>query len=227
MVFQIKIAIMNILWTMSASLLGFSIAAIFAGWLKLQRNVYLCIYIPLFLAFIFTFISYNNLKVMDLITNNWQWGLLASAFVSILVIKNVISQPSSKRNHGFALMWDILWPGFAYGLVDALFLSVFPILLIKLAFVDNVWLNNWLGKISIDVIAFLSSMVVTAVYHLGYPEFRNKKVFWAMVGNGILSLAFLITMSPLAAIIPHIVMHMAAMIHGRETTGQVPPHYTH
>jgi len=50
-------------------------------------------------------------------------------------------------------------------------------------------------------------------------------VIWPVIGNGVLSLAFLLTMSPLAAILPHIAMHITAMIHGRETTGQVPPHY--
>ena len=28
------------------------------------------------------------------------------------------------------------------------------------------------------------------------------------------------------AILPHIGMHITAMVHGRETTGQVPPHYS-
>jgi hypothetical protein len=71
----------------------------------------------------------------------------------------------------------------------------------------------------------MASLFVTALYHLGYPEYRNKKVLWTMFGNGILSLAYILTMSPLAAILPHIAMHMAAMTHGPKTTGQVPPHY--
>jgi len=71
----------------------------------------------------------------------------------------------------------------------------------------------------------LASLIVTTLYHLGYPEFRGKEVIWPNIGNGVMTLAYLLTMNPLAAILPHIAMHIAAMIHGRETTGQVPPHY--
>jgi hypothetical protein len=60
---------------------------------------------------------------------------------------------------------------------------------------------------------------------LGYPEFCGKNVLWPNIGNGVLSLAFILTTNPLAAILPHMAMHVAAMIHGKETTGQVPPHY--
>jgi len=49
--------------------------------------------------------------------------------------------------------------------------------------------------------------------------------FWPLIGNGVLSMAYLLTMNPLAAMLPHIAMHITAMIHGRETTCQVPPHY--
>jgi hypothetical protein len=77
----------------------------------------------------------------------------------------------------------------------------------------------------IAAIAFVASCFVTTVYHLGYLEFRGKKVIWPLIGNGVLSMAYLVTMNPLAAILPHIAMHITAMIHGRDTTGQVPPHY--
>jgi hypothetical protein len=217
---------MNILWILIASLLGFSVAAIFAGWLKLRRNVYLLFYIPLAAALFIAFIVSNDLNVKELIFHNWYWGLLGAAIAAAFVTKNVLSQPSSEKNTGIELLTDIMWPGFAYGLIDALLLSVLPILAVKLAFTEAAWTDGWVGKIGLAAIALLASFLVTAIYHLGYPEFRGKNVLYPMIGNGVLSLAFLLTMNPLAAILPHIGMHITAMIHGRETTGQVPPHYT-
>lgn len=214
-----------LLWITMASLLGFGIAAIFAGWLKLQRNIYLLFYVPPVAIYFYCFVVYNNINISELIIINWYWGLLGAVVAAVFVLKNVFSQPSSMRNRGIALLSDILWPGFAYGLIDALLLSVLPILAVKLAFAPAAWATSWSGKVAIGVIALLASLVVTSIYHLGYPEFRGKKLLWPNVGNGVLSLAFLLTMNPLAAILPHIAMHIAAMIHGRETTGQVPPHY--
>jgi hypothetical protein len=216
---------MSMLWILYASVLGFSVAAIFAGWLKLPRNIYLLIYIPLVATLFTIFIISNNLNITEMIVHNWYWGLIGAMLAGAFVIKNVFSQPSSKRSTGLELLADIVWPGLTYGLIDAILLSVLPILAIQLALTDPAWTQNWYGKIGSGTIGLLASFLVTSAYHLGYPEFRGKKVIWPNVGNGVLSLAFILTMNPLAAILPHMAMHVAAMIHGKDTTGQVPPHY--
>jgi hypothetical protein len=216
---------MSVLWILISSTLGFSVSAIFAGKLKLQRNIYLLIYIPLVTALFVWYIVSNHIDIKDLFLHNWYWGLFGALIAGAFVIKNVYSQPSSKRNTGLGLFTDITWSGLLYGLIDALLLSVLPILVVNLAFTNSGWADIWYGKIGIGIIALLATFFITTAYHLGYPEFRSKNVLWPNVGNGILSLAYILTMNPLAAILPHMAMHVAAMIHGRETTGQVPPHY--
>lgn len=216
---------MNIIWIIIAALLGFSIAAIFAGLLKLPRNIFLIIYIPLVFALFTIFAIHNKISLRELIFLNWYWGLLGAILTGIFVIKNVLSQPSSERSKGTGLLIDITWPGLLYGLSDALLLSVLPVLATNLAFSETSWNNVWYGKIGIGLAALIAGFFVTTAYHIGYPEFRGKKVVWPNVGNGVLTLAYILTLNPLSAILPHMGMHVAAMIHGRETTGQVPPHY--
>jgi len=216
---------MNLLWILYASVLGFAVAAIFAGFLKLQRNIYLFIYIPVVAALSCLFFISNGLKISELISHNWYWGLAGAVVAGALVIKNVYSQPSSPKSKGSELIIDILWPGLTYGLMDALLLSVLPVLAVKLVLNDPIWEGTWYGKLGFGTLALLASFTVTTAYHLGYPEFRGKNVIWPNIGNGVLSLAFILTMNPLAAILPHMAMHVAAMIHGKDTTGQVPPHY--
>jgi hypothetical protein len=46
-----------------------------------------------------------------------------------------------------------------------------------------------------------------------------------VVGNAIITSSYLLTGSPLAAILFHVAMHVAAVLHGMETTLQLPPHY--
>jgi len=215
----------GLIWILIASFLGFSIAAVFAGWLKLKRNVYLLVYIPLVAALLTAFVISNDLNIREIILHNWAWGLLGAVLAGAFVVKNVLSQPSSERHKGVDLLSDILWPGFTYGLIDALLLSVLPILSVRLAITNAVSTDSWSTRFLFIVLGLLSSFFVTTAYHLGYPEFRGKKVIWPNVGNGVLSLAYILTMNPLAAILPHITMHIVAMIHGPKTTGQVPPHY--
>lgn len=215
----------GIVWILIASLLGFSLAAVFAGWLRLRRNIYLLFYIPLVAALFVAFVTSNDLKIRDILFHNWAWGLLGAVLATAFVVKNVLSQPSSERQKGISLLSDILWPGFTYGLIDALLLSVLPVLAVKMAFADIALFENWSGKLLFIFIGLIASFFATTAYHLGYPEFRGKNVIWPNIGNGVLSLAYLLTMNPLAAILPHITMHIVAMLHGPKTTGQVPPHY--
>jgi hypothetical protein len=216
---------MSALWILSASLLGFAVAAVFAGWLKLPRNYYLMVYIPVIAALFALFIIFNKISLFAIVSHNFYWGVIGALLAGSFVIRNIYSQPSSKRSTGFALMIDIAWPGLVYGLMDSLLLSVLPVLTVGIALNDPFWTQNWSGKICFGFIGLIASLFVTTAYHLGYPEFRGKKVLWPNIGNGVLSLAYILTMNPLAAILPHMAMHVAAMIHGKETTGQVPPHY--
>jgi hypothetical protein len=216
---------MTLLWILYSSILGFAVAAIFAGFFKLPRNIYLLIYIPLVAALFFLFIKVNRINISEALLHNWYWGLVGALITGAFVIKNVFTQPSSKKSSGIELLVDIVWSGLTYGLIDALLLSVLPILAIKLSLTDSFWTEYWYGKIGVGTLGLLASFLVTTAYHLGYPEFRGRNVIWPNVGNGVLSLAFIITMSPLAAIVPHMAMHVAAMLHGKNTTGQVPPHY--
>jgi hypothetical protein len=139
--------ILSLFWILIASLVGFTVAAVFAGWLRLKRNVYLLFYIPLVAVLFIVFIVSNDLNIKEIILHNLTWGLLVAIVAGAFVVKIVLSQPSSERQKGFALVSDILWPGFAYGLCDALLLSVLQIHTVKLAIADTIWPANWSGKV--------------------------------------------------------------------------------
>ena len=46
-----------------------------------------------------------------------------------------------------------------------------------------------------------------------------------MVRNAIITSSYLLTGSPLATILSHVAMHVAAVLHGIKTTLQLQPHY--
>jgi hypothetical protein len=123
---------MSIVWILSASFLGFGVASIFAGLLKLPRNLYLLVYIPVVAAFFFLFIVTNKISLNEIFSHNWYLGVIGAILAGAFVIKNVYSQPASKRSTGLVLLTDILWPGLVYGLIDALLLSVIPVLAVMI-----------------------------------------------------------------------------------------------
>jgi hypothetical protein len=212
-------------WVSAASILGFVISAVFAGGLRFSRHRFLIPYVTIVSIFLYSFVVLNGVDVMAVLTKNWTWGVLAGLLASIFLVITVRAQPASRQLAGPALGLDIAWSGLVYGIIDALFLNVMPVLAVWVGTSQFAWAATILGKIGVGVAGLFASLLVTLTYHLGYPEFRNKSVGLVLVGNSIITLAFLMSVSPLGSIISHTAMHVAAVLQGPETTIQLPPQY--
>jgi hypothetical protein len=212
-------------WIAVAALFGFAISAIFAGVLRLPRSIYLIPYVALSSLLLYAYVRWSRLAIGDLVRHHWVWGLVGAILLAAFTVRNILSQPASTRSEGFTLAFDLLWSGVVYGLVDALLLSVLPVLATWQAFTLLNWTANWPGKILVGVIAVFASLLVTAAYHLGYPEYRGAGLFGPAIGNTAMTLGYLITNNPLAAILSHIAMHIAGVLRGAASVVQLPPHY--
>jgi len=208
----------HIFWLLGAGVFGFVLAAYFGDRLHLSRRWFLVPYNLGIIAFLTAYTLLTGLDINTLIQRNLVWGLIAGVMVGAILVANVLSQPPSESGTGF----DLLWAGIVYGTLDALLLSVMPVVAIWETFGFG---QNIVAQVGIATLALLGSVYVTAVYHLGYPEFRGPQVGMAVFGNVVITLAVLLTGNPLAAVISHAIMHMAAVLHGPETTIQLPPHH--
>ena len=220
----------NVLWSMvgwviTAAVLGFAISAVFAGCLRFSRTRFLIPYVLLACIFLYGFVLVNEVNLVAVLRENWVWGILAGGLVSIFLVKTIRSQPLSRQSNGAALVFDLLWAGLVYGMVDALFLNVMPVVVVGIGTSQFDWAGTIAGKIVVGLVGLFASLLVTLTYHLGYPEFRNKSVMLVLAGNSLIALAFLLSGNPWGSIISHTAMHVAAVLQGAETTIQLPPHY--
>jgi hypothetical protein len=221
-----KLFALNLGWIIAAAILGFAITAVFAGVLHLPRNIFLIFYLLFTVPFLYAFVSWSKLSVTELIYHNWIWGVAGAVLMGAFVVRNVLSQPASPHSQGVSLAFDIVWLGIVYGALDALFLSVLPVLATWQAFSALGWTQSLPGKIFVGVVALAASLFVTVVYHLGYPEYRvSGGVMGPSIGNGVMSLGYILTNNPIAAVFSHIAMHIAGVLQGAETVMQLPPHY--
>lgn len=212
-------------WVLAASGIGFGISAVFAGRMKLSRHRFLIPYVALVSLFLYGFFALNKIDLAGILTENWFVGVLLGGLVSVFLVRTVKSQPLSRGTYGAELTFDVAWAGLVYGMIDALFLNVMPLLAIWIGASQFAWVGTLTGKIGLGFIGLLASLLVTLTYHLGYPEFRNKSVTLVLVGNTLITLAYLLSGNPLGSIISHTAMHIAAVLQGPETTIQLPPHY--
>jgi hypothetical protein len=215
---------LSVFWILGASLLGFGISAVFSGWLKLPRRIFLIPHIGLTSVFLIWFFRANGIHLSALLSENWIWGVIAGVIIGAFLVNNVRSQPASRQSAGGELVLDIAWLGLAYGIIDALFLNVMPVLAIWIGFSQVGWVGSWVGKIGVGILALLASLLVTLTYHIGYSEFRNRSMGLVLVGNSLITLAYLLSTNPLGALLSHAGMHVAATLQGPETTVQLPPH---
>jgi hypothetical protein len=214
-----------LLWLPAAALLGFIIAWFFDGLLHLPRSIYLIPYVALVSLALAAFLRWSGISLLELSRHNWAWGVVGAVLVGAFVVRNVLSQPASSRAKGFRLAFDLLWSGVIYGLVDALLLSVLPVLATWQAFSILGWTAYWPGKIAVGAIAFIASLFITVWYHLGYPEYRLRgAVKGPSIGNGVMTLGYILASNPMTAIFSHIAMHIAGVLHGPATVMQLPPH---
>ena len=74
-------------------------------------------------------------------------------------------------------------------------LSAFPIVAVFSAFKGKPVLERRRGKLAVGALALAVSLLFTAVYHLGYSDFRGEKLRKPLAGDAIWSVPTLVTLT--------------------------------
>ena len=212
----------HLIWIVLSALVGFGAAFIFGDLLPLPVDLYYFVYFGIIIMFFSIYIRRTKVNIRDWVSKKLFWGVLLGLILGAFMVQNVLSRPETERFSGAYLAWLIFWRGLVYGAIDGLLLSSFP------------WIVTWrafdvsrkpLGKkIAFGFLAWGFILVVTTAYHLGYSDFRSKKIIQPNIGNTIISLPTLLSGNPLGSPITHAIMHMTAIIHCPKTELFLPPH---
>jgi hypothetical protein len=207
-------------WIGLAALVGFLPPAVFSTGLRWERSLFLFPYVLAVWTFLRAYFRRWPLSWADFV-GDWRYGLAGVVVATAVLVGNVWGQPPSAVPRGASLVVALAWVGVAYGAADGLLLNVMPVLAVQ----RSLRARTVAARLARGGLALGASLAVTAAYHLGYEEFRGPAMLPVLVGNAIMSSTYLLTGSPLAAVVSHIAMHVAAVLHGMETTLQLPPHY--
>lgn len=213
-----------LIWIAAAGLLGLAISFVFSDRLQLSRRWFLVPYLGLSSAFLYAFWQWSGLDLGEMLTKNGPGGVFFGILVGALLAQNVVSQPASERATGLQLAFDLLWIGIGYGAVDALLLNIMPVAAIWAGLGIMGAETSWINQVLTGGLGLIASLLVALLYHLGYREFRNAKMGQVLLGNGLITLSYVISGSALAALLSHVLMHITAVLIGPKTTLQLPPH---
>ena len=134
------------------------------------------------------------------------------------------TEDATARADGPELVGAVLWRGIVYGVTDGVLLSVFPLLVVFAAFARSPLNDRFGGKVVIGAVAMIASLAMTAVYHVGYSDFRSDKVAKPLTGDAVWSVPTLVTLNPIGSPIAHAGLHVSAVLHRYDTDTFLPPH---
>jgi magnesium-transporting ATPase (P-type) len=212
----------HLTWVVFGALVGFGASSIFGDLLTLFLDLYYLIYFGITLTFFTIYIKKTHLNLREWFSRRLFLGILLGLIFGALMVQNVLSRPETEKFTGPYFAWLIFWRGLIYGAIDGLLLSVFPWIVTWRAF--NVEKKPLGKKIAFGLLAWLFILVVTTAYHLGYSDFRSKKIIQPNVGNTIMSVPTLVSANPIGSPMTHAIMHITAVIHSPKTELFLPPH---
>jgi hypothetical protein len=183
--------------------------------------VYYLAYFVTAAAVIAVYARVEHVEVRRIVTHAWPWSVALGVLAAVAVAGNVLGEDATDRPGGAYFAFELLWRGVTYGAVDALLLSVFPGMVAYSILRGRV--GGFMGKVRFAALALPLVLVITATYHLGYPQYREDGVRQPETGNTIISAPMLATTNPIGSVIAHATMHTTAVAQSYETPVFLPP----
>ncbi len=213
------------LWLGAGLALAFAVPFVFADLLAVPRDGYYAIYVVSVTAFLALWARTTRQDVLGMCRRHWPWAVGLGLGAAALLAAIVLGDPATARPQGWTFAGAILWRGVVYGAIDGLLLSSFPILATFEAFGATPLRRRTKRAVAgIGALALAVSLAFTAVYHLGYPDFRGSMLRKPVAGDVIWGTPTLLTLNPLGAPIAHIALHVTAVSHSYDTPTFLPPH---
>jgi hypothetical protein len=214
-------------WLGAGLVLAFAVPLLFADLLAIDRDVYYGVYAASVFAFFALWLARTAERPRAVLTRNWRWGVGLGVVGAALMAAVAFTESSTAHPAGLDFAAAILWRGVVYGAADGVLLSAFPILAVFAAFATRPLREHSRQAVAgIGALALAASLAFTAVYHLGYPDFRGEKLRKPVAGDVVWSAPTLLTLSPLGAPIAHVGLHVTAVVHAYDTDTFLPPHAT-
>lgn len=214
----------HLAWLGAGLALGFLVPYLFADLLDVPKDLYYGLYSALAIGLFVAWTRSTGQSLGNMLRRRWPAAVaLGVAFGGVLALV-VLRGDSGPRPGGLELVGAVVWRGLVYGFADGVLLSAFPILVVFAAFASSKMRERLLGKAAIGLAALAASLAMTAVYHLGYSDFRSEKVQKPVAGDLAWSVPTLVTLNPVGAPIAHAGLHVTAVLHDYETDLYLPPH---
>jgi len=212
----------HLAWIPAGAGVGLGLSYVFGDLIAMPVDLYYLVYFAGVIGFLAFYVRRTRLPVRAWAARRIAPALVLGVAGGLVLSRGVLMRPPTAPLHGAELAWALLWRGLLYGSVDGLLLIAFP------------WVVTWRAleaergrgrrKLGAAVAAWTAILLVTTSYHMGYADFRSRRVVQPNIGATISAVPTLVAANPIAGTISHVFLHVTAVVHVPETDLFLPPH---
>ena len=215
-------AVRQVAWFAVVCGVAFLIPYLGISVLDLQHDVFYLVYFVVTIALVATYVRVEEVAVGEIFRGRWRWSLAVGAVLAAFLVFNVFNTAdATARPRGAYFVFELLWRGVGYGIVDTLLLTIFPCFVAyKLRHGHVAGLK---GKLRFTALMLPLVLLITATYHLGYPQYRQDGLSRPETGNVLISIPTFATVNPVGSLVAHVSQHITAVTHAYESRIFNPP----
>jgi hypothetical protein len=215
-------AVRHLVWFAAVCAVAFLVPYLGVSALDLQHDLFYLVYFGVTIALIVTYVRVECVDVAGIFRQRWRWSVGVGVVLAAFLVFNVFNtSDATARPHGAYFVFELLWRGVGYGLVDTLLLTIFP------CFVAYKLLHGHVagltGKLRFTALALPLVLIITASYHWGYPQYRQDGLGRPETGNVLISIPTFATVNPVGSMVAHVSQHLTAVTHAYESQIFNPP----
>jgi hypothetical protein len=209
----------SLLWLIGVAAASFAVSEVVATKYRVAREPYIGVLTLVTAALSVGYVVWAGLDPVQILTAHLAWGIAAAVLVPLVLLALIMRRPVEQPSTGSSPAVAVLWESVVYGVTEGVLLSTLPVL-ITWQMIHGLGWSGAAGTVALWTLPIVASVAVIVVHHLGYWEYRNRELRSISLACGLLSVGYLVTGSPIAPTLGHILLHGAVLRHGEE----LPPH---
>lgn len=212
----------HLAWFASVSVIAFLVPYLGVSVLDLQHDVFYLFYFAVTIGVVVAYVRVEQVDVAAIFRRRWRWSLGLGLVLAMFLVFNVLNtEDATARPHGAYFVFELLWRGVGYGLIDTLLLTIFPCFVAYKLLHGRV--DGLKGKLRVTAVMLPLVLIITATYHWGYPQYREDGLSRPETGNVLISIPTFATANPVGSVVAHVSQHVAAVTHAYESQIFNPP----
>ena len=215
-------AVRHLTWFAGICVVAFLVPYLGVSVLNLQHDIFYLVYFAVTIGVVGMYVRVERVDVAAVFRRRWRWSLGVGLVLAAFLVFNVLNtEDATARPHGAYFVFELLWRGVGYGVIDTLLLTIFPCFVAYKLLHGRV--DGLKGKLRFTALTLPLVLVITATYHWGYPQYRDDGLGRPETGNVLISIPTFATANPVGSVVAHVSQHVAAVTHAYESRIFNPP----